>query len=85
MIEAGRTPGRSPVAIVTLSRCLYMLRMLASRRNPVMTPGTGSRCKGAVIKCGWTPGCSPVAIITNLGTLHMTDILAFCNNTVMTA
>lgn len=71
------------MAIVTLSRRLQMLYVLARRRNPVMTTGTRTGCDGRMIEDGRNPCIDRMAVITICNGRQMPLVFACRRDSVM--
>ena len=67
MIEVGREPGDSRMAIVAIVATCNVRGVLARREVPIVAGGTLPQHLGVVDRIGWRPDNVVVAVLANIG------------------
>ena len=83
VIEVGGQPASRRMAIVAVIATRNVCRVLAGRRNPVMTRAAGTNHLRMIDGIGRGPHIGVVAVLANDGRLNMRRTLARCIDTVV--
>lgn len=85
VVKVGRQPGGSGMTIITIIAAGNVRRILAGRRNSVMTGAARSQNLRMVDSKHWHPDVRGMAVLTHVARLHMGRVLTRCVDTVVAA